>query len=219
MHAYPFYIIAAVGVPAAIWRAVAAWRRERMHWPFGPSWRNATLAAAVLAAAAAVAAGYLALPWLVVRESIGRGEDVNIETGPRDAIFYRSGWSRPHLDGVVVRVSRAERSRVAIPLPVRAPYDLVLRVDPVVADVQQRLAVLFNGQLVARFQLGWDPERFGSYRLHLQPHQVRPGRNELTLVPDALVPAASAGPRFAWVPREDRIGIRLWYVRVLASTE
>ena len=39
--------------------------------------------------------------------------------------------------------------------------------------------------------------------------------HEGALVPDALVPAADAGPRFAWVGAGERLGLRLWYVRVL----
>jgi hypothetical protein len=159
------------------------------------------------------------MPWLVVREAVRFGEDVNIETGPRDRMFYRDGWSPPHDDGVVVRVSQTARARVQIPLAERIPYELALRVDPVVPDMQQRLAVLFNGQFVARFELTWNPERVGSYRLRVQPDQVRAGRNELTLIPDTLVTAAAAGPRFSWLPADQRVGVRLWYVRVLPNPE
>jgi hypothetical protein len=35
-------------------------------------------------------------------------------------------------------------------------------------------------------------------------------------LPDTTVTAESAGPRFAWLDPADRIGVRLWYLRVLA---
>jgi hypothetical protein len=35
------------------------------------------------------------------------------------------------------------------------------------------------------------------------------------VVPETLVRASLAGPRFAWLDPADSIGIRLWYVRVL----
>ena len=42
--------------------------------------------------------------------------------------------------------------------------------------------------------------------------------NELTIVPDALVPAGSAGARYATRDPDDRLGVRLWYVRVLVPS-
>ncbi|MGH9370484.1 MAG: ArnT family glycosyltransferase [Vicinamibacterales bacterium] len=219
MHAYPIYIVAAFCAVACAWSTGAQVRAEGRAFLRKPSRRIVVGAAAVLSLAAAGSLAYVLLPWLVVRERIGRGEDVNIEAGPRDAVFFRGGWSRPHRESIMVRVSLGERSHVYIPLPARAPYELALRLDPVVPGSPQRVTVLFNGPLVARFELGWNPERVGSYRLRLQPHQVRIGRNELTLVPETLVPAASAGPRFAWLPPADQIGIRLWYVRVRPGGE
>lgn len=220
MHAYPIYIVAAcyaitrVGVVAK-----ALWAVRHTLPPRPTRTAIASAAAASAFAVVVIPAVYLFMPWLVVREAVRLGEDVNIETGPRDRMFYREGWSPPHDDGVVVRVSRAERARVQIPLPERIPYELALRVDPIVPSVQQRLAVLFNGQFVARFDLTWNPERVGSYRLRVQPDQVRTGRNELTLVPDTLVTAGSAGPRFSWLPADEPIGLRLWYVRVLPNPQ
>ena len=218
MHAYPLYLIAACYALACLARlALAAWRawRTRTTAFTRPAPRSIAIAAVVVALALGVTAAYWLMPWLVVREVIASGEDISIETGARDAVFYRRGWSPPHDDGVTVRVSSAERAYVHVPLPKPGSYDLVFRIDPVVPDVEQRVAVLFNGQLVARFTLGWNPERVGSYRVHLQPQQVRAGTNDVVLIPQLRVAAASAGPRFAWLPPAEQIGIRLWYVRVL----
>jgi hypothetical protein len=161
---------------------------------------------------------YAMLPWFVVREAVSHEEDVSIETGPRDSLFFGAGWSRPHKDGVVVRVSQADRSIVRFPLPARRDYDIVVRLDPATPGVQRRATVLLNRQLVGSVLLRFDPERMGSYRLRLPQQQVRIGANELTIVPETTVTAGSAGPRFDWLDPADRIGVRLWYMRVLAPT-
>ncbi len=215
MHAYPLYLVAALFAvdracrPAlALWRGRAEWRR--------PSRRILIRTAAVLSCATLGWAAYIALPWFVVREAVALREDVSIEAGPRDRLFFGEGWSAPHRDGVLVRVSRRERTTVRFPLPERRSYDIVVRLDPVAPDLQRRMTLLLNRQLLGTLHLRSDPIRMGAYRLHLPQDQVRTGSNELTIVPDALVSAASAGPRFAWLDPVEQIGIRLWYVRVLA---
>jgi hypothetical protein len=157
---------------------------------------------------------YAILPWFVVRETIARGSDVSVETGSRDRTFFGSGWSAPYADGPTFRVSLAERSVVRIPLPTRRTYQIVLRLDPVAPDRQQRVSVLLNRQLLAVLHLTWNPEKVGAYRLLLPSDRIRIGSNELTIVPDTLVPAASA-LRFASRDPRELLGIRFWYVRVL----
>ena len=164
MHAYPFY----TSRQSTRWPAcVARWRPSE-----GPVTGKAIdrradrrkRAAAVLAIAALAAAGYVALPWFVAREAIVKGDSVSFETGGRDRVFYRTGWSPPHNDGITVRVSRGERPSVHFPLPAKRAYELVLRLDPVAPDCQDRVAVLFNRQLAGVIRLQWNPERVGSYR-------------------------------------------------------
>jgi hypothetical protein len=75
--------------------------------------------------------------------------------------------------------------------------------------------VLFNGHLISRLELAHDPSRVGSYRLHLPEEYFRPGDNQLMLIPEPVVTAASAGPQFAWLPPQTPIGVRMWYVRIL----
>lgn len=130
-------------------------------------------------------------------------------------MFYRSGWSAPHADNITVRVSRDERAVVRLPLPEKRAYDIVLRIDPVTPTSPERVDVLFNRRLVGRLRLSWDPERVGSYRLRVREDVVNAGSNELIVIPASTVPAGSAGPWFAWLDPADRIGVRLWYVRVL----
>ena len=214
LHAYPFYIVASCYAMARAWSMALARFREPRRIAIPP--RRRIAAAAVLITLGGVGAyAYRVMPWFVIKEAVAKGEDVSVETGGRDEIFFTQGWSAPHRDGVVVRISRGELSVIRVPLPSRARYDLVLRLDPVVPEKQHWLNVLFNGHQVGSFKLTSDPERAGSYRMTLRPHQVRAGANDLTLLPETLVTAGSAGPRFAWLAPEERIGVRLWYVRIL----
>ena len=113
-------------------------------------------------------------------------------------------------------MSLAERSVIRIPLPTRRTYQIVLRLDPVAPDRQHRVSVLLNRQLLAVLHLTWNPERVGAYPLLLPSDRVRVGSNELTIVPDTLVPAGSA-LRFASRDPRELLGIRFWYVRVLGE--
>ena len=214
MHAYPFYIVAAACAFVGIARVGHRLFTKRPLLPV-ISTRQIAMRVGALAVVVVVAAlGYFALPWFVVREGIANGDSTSVETGTRDLTFYREGWSRPRRDGIMVRVSRGRRSDIQIPLPVRRDYDVVLRIDPVDPAIPQRVGVLMNGHLVGRPQLSWDPTRVGSYRVRVPADLVRT-TNELTIMPETLVAAGSAGPRFAWLDPADQIGVRLWYVRVL----
>ena len=75
--------------------------------------------------------------------------------------------------------------------------------------------MLFNRKMAGLMRLKWNPERVGSYPLTVPEHMVRAGSNELTLVPESIVTAGAAGPRFAWLDPAEKIGLRLWYVRVV----
>ena len=218
MHAYPFYLVAAGAAAAWILQAgrrALATRRLPASMPR----RRLAGVAALAAAAAAGAAAYIALPWFVVREAIARGDSTSLETGSRDRVFYRGGWSPAHAQGITARVSTGSRSTVRVPLPAKADYDIVLRLDPVAPAVQSRVRVLFNGHYVGDFPLTWDPERVGTYRLRAHAPIVKAGGNVLTIIPDRTVAAAGAGPAFAWLDPEAEIGLRVWYVRVLPNPE
>jgi 4-amino-4-deoxy-L-arabinose transferase-like glycosyltransferase len=210
MHAYPIYLLAAVQACAS---AASAIRRRSVPIPLPVIARRA---AAIAGCGVMAAVAYLSLPWFVAREAVASGEAVTISPGERDRLFYRTGWSAPRTDGnVTARISEADQTTVHFPLTRKRPYDVILRLDPVRPDAQQRLTVLFNRQLLGRLPLSWSPDRVGSYRLSLPVEWVRPGGNEITLVPDAMVAAGSAGPRFAWLDPAKKVGVRFWYVRVL----
>jgi hypothetical protein len=215
MHAYPFFFIAAGVAVVGTGRTLRTVTKDyRLLQPAAMKpylWRLAIVAAV----AGLGTAWYLGLPWYVTREAIAHGESTSIETGGRDRIFYRSGWSAPHVENITVRVSRSERAVVRLPLPVRRAYELVLRIDPVTPASPEDVDVLFNRHLVGRLRLAWNPERVGSYRLRLREDIVTAGSNELIVVPSSVVPAGSAGPGFSWLDHAERIGVRMWYVRVL----
>jgi hypothetical protein len=158
----------------------------------------------------------MALPWFTTREAVANGEAVNIMADGRGWVFYRDGWSATHAEGLAsVRVSRGARTELHFPLPKKREYQVVIRIDPVAPDRQDRLDVLFNSQLIGKVQLLWDPQRVGSYRLTLPANWVIVGDNKITLVPASTVTAGSAGPRFAWLDPTDIVGVRMWYLRVL----
>ena len=214
MHAYPFYIVAAA---CALVETVRVGRRIVTTRSLPPQASGGLVAmrATGLAAIAVLAAlSYFVLPWFVVREGIAKGESTSVETGPRDHAFYRKGWSPAHDDGVTVRVSVGQRSTVHIPLPARRDYEIVLRLDPIDPAIQQRVGLLMNGNLVGNPSLALDLQRVGTYRVRIRADQVK-AVNELTIIPEVLVPAGAAGPRFAWLDPTDRLGVRLWYVRIL----
>jgi hypothetical protein len=217
MHVYSVYLVAAVHAVFSAGAMASAALRSRGRPLARTEWRLvAVRAAAVAAIVAALTACYAGIPWLVIREAVAAGEAVNIEAGARDRVFFRRGWSPPHADGTVVaRVSRAPRATVHFPLPEKRPYDISLRIDPVDPAAQTRVTVLLNRQLLGRLHLSWNPERVGAYRVSLPREWVRAGDNELELIPDVMVRAADAGPRFAWLGPGGELGLRLWYVRVL----
>jgi hypothetical protein len=216
MHAYPLYLLASMSGGSFVWQ----WVRRLLAKPTQlPRVTRVLVGKCAIGAAviAAVWTGYSALPWFVVREKIASGADVSVETGNRDATFFTSGWSPPYPDGLTFRVSMADRAVVRIPLPSPRTYQVVLRLDPVAPDQQHRAVVLLNRQLLATLILTWNPDRVGSYPLQLPADRVRVGMNELTIVPDRLVPAASAGSRYRFWAPDELLGVRLWYIRVLGS--
>jgi hypothetical protein len=216
MHAYPFFLVAATGAAVLAWRGAAILWQSRSGM-FRPSRTLLARGAAGVAIVALVYGGYVVLPWFVVREAIATNNDVSIQTGGRDVTFFGSGWSEPYMDGLTFRLSHAERATIRVPLPSRRLYHVVLRLDPVAPERQHRAVVLLNRQLLAILPLTWNPERVGAYPLQLPPDKVRPGVNELTIVPDTLVAAGEAGPRFATRDPRELLGVRLWYVRVLGA--
>ena len=207
LYAYPVFIVAGVYAWSSV---VAAARHRRAMRPL------VLRASAVAVIALVLTAAYAALPWWTASETVGRNEALTIEADERSRVFYRQGWSASRLEGNVnVRVSRVPQATVHVPLPVKRAYEIVLRFDPVAPPLQERVTVLLNRQMLGTLRLSWDPGRVGAYRLSLPEAWVRAGDNEITLVPERLVPAATAGPMFTWLKDDESLGVRMWYLRVL----
>ena len=206
MHAYPIYLVAVVYAGAAV--LATEWRASIREVG-----RRAVSVAAIAATAAAI---YISMPWFVAREALAKTEAVTIGAGARDRVFFRGGWSPPRQEGAITtRTSLEPQTRMHFPLPERRDYEVVLRLDPVASDRQRRMMVLFNRQLIASLQLAWDPARVGSYRLSIPAWRTRRGENEITLVPETMVTAGSAGERFASLDPAQQLGVRFWYLRIL----
>lgn len=215
MPVYPLFL-AATGLAVAV--AIRAW--PIVSTRRGQPWRPLLIAAlrrtAPLTVAVALGvAWHVVAPWFVIREDIRVGQGTSIQAGARDRVFFGDGWTESHTGNITVRVTRADRASMRIPLPERRPYDLVLRIDPVTPTSPQRVDVLFNKRLIGRLQLSVDPLRVGSYKVRVSPDMVRTWSNSLVLIPSATTPAGAAGERFGWIDPATPIGIRLWYVRVL----
>jgi hypothetical protein len=215
MPVYPLFLAATALALVGAWRArpvLAEWRTP----PRRPLLMAALRRVAPLAIAfALVGAWYLLAPWVVVREDIRGGGGTSVQAGARDRVFFGGGWTEPHAGNITVRVTRAERAAIRIPLPEKRSYDLVLRMDPVTPTSPQRADVLFNKRLIGRLQLSFDPQRVGSYRMRISPDVVRRWSNSLVLIPSATVPAGKTGGMFGWIDPADAIAIRLWYIRVI----
>ncbi len=214
MHVYPVLLVAAAYAVVRTLTNGAALIRTRQL----PRFTRARFAGAVglLLVGVGAAVAYRQMPYFTLREAIGLGESASIETGPRDAVFFRRGWTEPHQDGLVtVRVTRGDRGIVRIPLPESRQYSLALRLDPVTPTMPTNVTVLLNRNMIGRVALTWNPERVGTYRLRIPPRTSRVGANELLLVADGTVPASAAGPRYQWIDPREPTAIRLWYVRVV----
>jgi hypothetical protein len=215
MHVYPVLLVAAAAAVTSLVPAVLAipvlWRRRRVP----PARGLAAVAAVGLLAVAAVML-YDRLPWLVAREAIAAGDSTTVGAGPRDRIFFRSGWLPPASEGnVTARLSDGARATVHLPLVPARRYRLVVRADPVLPDRPASFAVLLNRHLLGHIRFGWDPLRVGSYPMAVPPQMVASASSELTLVADSDVLAGDAGTRYASLDPGRRIAFRLWYVRVI----
>jgi microcompartment protein CcmK/EutM len=184
----------------------------------GPAPLSSARAIAAALAAALLVVAYLSLPYFIARESLKSGLTTSIETGERDWVFYRRGWSARQTHGAVTaRVIVGDQAIIRFPIPVQRTYRLTLRADPATPDMPKRVVLWLNGRLLFPFGLGLNPDRVGAYTVEVSADQLRSGDNELKLVADGTVPAASAGDRFAWLPKSTPVSLRVWYIRLEPS--
>jgi hypothetical protein len=138
------------------------------------------------------------LYFLTMREALAAGREATIATGPRDAMFFRDGWSRPiDLGNLNVRRMDPSGARMALPLRAGRDHHFLFRLDPVDAAAMPRpsVRVALNGAALGTLALAYDPGRIGTYELAAPAARVRDGENVLELSSDAPV--------------------ALWYVRIV----
>jgi 4-amino-4-deoxy-L-arabinose transferase-like glycosyltransferase len=217
-HVYPIYLTAAFFAWRQAIAALGHISRRPREWGTLVSRRR--LLEATLAGCVTVLVGlsYFALPLLVTREALASAEAATIEAGHRERLFFAGDWSAPSRTGpVVVRVAEGPQVGVRLPLPGAMDCVLTLKMDPAeTADParQPRVSVFLNRQRLAEVHLTRDPTRMGTYRFPVARAQTRDGTNDLELVASHMVPAAEAGPPFAWLDKATPVAFRLWYVRL-----
>jgi len=211
MHAYPFYLIAAMCVVVLPAFRLTSWRRP---WPTlfrrRPYLIGITI---VFLGLAAVAARWW--PWLEFREALSAGEAAIVEFGARDAAFVDAGWSAPARSGDRhVRFATAIRASVHVPLPQRRPYRVRLRLDPFEADRPQRISVFVNSAPIGTVLAGETPEVDGAYELPMPAAAVREGTNRIELLATYFVPARVLRSRAAGLGDDDAAAFRMWDLTV-----
>lgn len=223
LHAYPFYLLASFWMLDRVVRTVLAAFRAGIAESSAQLFRRknlrVVLALTVLALGGAVWA--FAVPFLMVRESLSAGEPTAIVAGERDRWLFANGWSDLVVtENVRARFATKPLATVRLPLPEARPYRLVLRMDPLSypAAAPQKVRVLINRNLLAVFELSWNPLRVGEYEVSLPRGLVRQGLNDVTLWSEVMVPIGRAGTAFPEIARDQPVGLRLWYVLIIPGT-
>jgi hypothetical protein len=172
--------------------------------------------AALAIAGAALWGAFRYAPWWIAQERLTAGEAAMIESGWRDAPFFPDGWSDPHGKGnVTVRASLAPIVDIRLPLLPHTDHDLTIRMDPPDRPGLTATAAIFvNRHHLGDVALVSTEGRMGSYRFSI-PADLVEGANRLRIMAPTLVPAGQAGPQFAFLPPDQLVGLRLWYVRVV----
>ena len=121
---------------------------------------------------------------------------------------------------MVARFSRGETAAVHVPMLTATDHRLVVRLDPFEGAPQQRVVLRLNGYTIGSIVPAFSPARIGTYSFEIPGSVVAPGTNRLELTVTHATDLASldAGQIARWagwdLPRDGRIAIMLWYVRV-----
>jgi 4-amino-4-deoxy-L-arabinose transferase-like glycosyltransferase len=219
MQTYPFYLVAAFSFAFAIGAGALRIARQGVR----PTLACVNSRRALQAGGLGLLVVGLALledhwiPYLIARESLQTGASTSVAAGPGDGVFFTDGWSDLVQGGAVVaRLATKKVVTVQLPVPERRAYRLVIRMDPIVPDATppQRVRAFLGGHAIGVFTLTWNPERVGAYTVDVPAGLVPPGRTQLELMADDLVPLAQAGNAFPELPRDLQAAFRLWYVRL-----
>ena len=221
-HAYPVFLIAATfslaRVVSLVQSAAAPHPLRRL---VKDRRRLAIRVAVTVLAGSTVWASLQLLPYWRMRENLRAGDPIAVMAGERDRVFFRRGWYRPTRNGnVVARFSRGETAAVHVPMLTATDHRLVVRLDPFEGAPQQRVVLRLNGYTIGSIVPAFSPARIGTYSFEIPGSVVAPGMNRLELTATHATDLASldAGQIARWagwdLPRDGRIAIMLWYVRV-----
>jgi hypothetical protein len=188
LHAYPFLLIAAFACIDGAFRALPSLLQWHDVRPI------AARALVTLAVAGAGWLGVMLLPYARCVEDLRRDGRETIVAGPRDRLFFRTGWHAPTTVGnVTARFTSSIQSTIWVPLLAGQDAVLIMRLDPFVFDgaPPQVVQVMLNGSLVSTFTLHWTPEQFGTYISDVPAGLVHGGLNRLDLRSSYLTLAGS----------------------------
>jgi dolichyl-phosphate-mannose-protein mannosyltransferase len=216
-HVYPIYLVAATFALETLVRSIVEFAPRQTMPPVLARARVARVAAVGVTIVVACAA-YYALPLFITREALAGGEAAMIQAGDRDRVYFTGPWSAPEPQGnVTVRAALGTIVSIRVPVPQRREYLLTLRLDPAeTADpqLQPKVTVYMNGQVLAQLHLARDPSRVGTYRMRIPPSIAGRTFGRLDLVSSHTVAASDAGPRFDWLPADAHVAFRFWYLRL-----
>jgi hypothetical protein len=184
MHAYPVLALAVGVTTDGLARAIRDVARagRAVRWvTIRPLVVRATGTIAVVVAAWLL---FELLPYFRMREELQHTGRTQVVSGARDHVFFPRGWYAPVTVGnVTTRFSRARHAVVWVPMRGGYETELTLRLDPFAAgaSAHQTVEVGVNGERLASFNLGWDPQRVGSYRVRVPGRLLHDGLNRLDL--------------------------------------
>ncbi len=224
VYTYPLFLVAAAVVCSVAARVPYALLTSR---PIGvlARWRGFALGPSVAAIGMALVVWWFVSrvsPSLVFAEALKGGADVSMTAGGRGEAFGQ-GWADLVVAGNVSSRLATHEAELRVRLPEERDYPATLRMDPFPRPLGNELVrlprvdVLLNRIPIATIDVGWTPERVGSYPIVLPKAAVRRGANRLVL---RLVPPASASSDPASAPRPgltDGDALALWYLRVHAA--
>ena len=227
LHAYPFFLIAAVLIAERVASSLVATVRHRRP----PRWSElrplVPRTSMTLALVASVWLAATVLPYPRMLDELRLHHETILLAGSRDRLFFRSGWSAPFTVGnVTFRSSVDHAATVWVPMMGGREIRLTVRLDPLVVEgtPQQVVRLALNGTAVSSFALDWDPEHVGSYSALIPRQLVHDGLNRLDITSAYSTPGGSTpGPSAIAVdgrsagtgPGErEHARFRLWYALV-----
>ena len=165
MHVYPLLLVAA---GFAVERAVTATRPVTLRTLVakGRFKQSAVKAVVTLVLAVGLWSILNAFAYLRLREELRLQRGTIVFAGPRDRVFFRSGWYAPRTVGnVTARFAKARSARIWVPMLAGQAHRVTLRADPYdfLDGSPQHLGILINGVLLTIAPMTLDSDRVGEY--------------------------------------------------------